>query len=227
MDKNVTFASLFNPNFNTNMVACPLCNADSTIYTNLKNKTYYACPQCKGVFLDPNALPNSGAEKERYANHNNDINDEGYRNFVRPLVDAVTQACAPGQLGLDFGAGPGPVVSTMLQEQGYSTVLYDPFFHNNPKVLERKYDYIISCEVIEHFFHPAREFSLLHSLLPLHGKLFCMTSVFFEHIDFASWYYKNDATHVFFYRPQTLHFICEKFAFANVHVDQNLIIFTK
>ncbi|MDA3868151.1 MAG: methyltransferase domain-containing protein [Salinivirgaceae bacterium] len=209
------------------MVTCPLCSAESTIYYTYKNKQYYACPQCRGVFLDPAALPEPDAEKERYAHHNNDINDQGYRNFVQPLVSAVTEFFTFNHFGLDFGAGPGPVVATMLKEQGLRTTLYDPFFHNNPQVLERKYDYIVSCEVIEHFYRPDLEFSLLYSLLRPHGKLFCMTSVYYDHIDFGSWYYKNDPTHVFFYRPQTLRYISEKFAFADVSFRNNLVVFSK
>jgi hypothetical protein len=35
--------------------------------------------------------------------------------------------------GLDFGAGPGPVIATILREQHYKVDLYDPYYWNQPE----------------------------------------------------------------------------------------------
>ena len=127
--------------------------------------------------------------------------------------------------GLDYGAGTGPVVSVMLQEKGYQIAQYDPFFYNNQGLLTNKYDYIVACEVIEHFHHPYKEFKLLKSLLEETGELFCVTNLYNPGIDFGSWYYKNDITHVFIYQKDTLDWIKDNIGFSQVKINNRLIIF--
>jgi SAM-dependent methyltransferase len=127
--------------------------------------------------------------------------------------------------GLDFGAGTGPVLSKVLQDNNYSIKMYDPFFHYHPELLDDKYDFIGSCEVIEHFHNPYNEFKLLKSLLNDKGKLYCMTEPYHDGIDFASWYYKNDPTHVFFYHQKTFEWIKMEFGFSSVSVKGRLITF--
>ena len=61
--------------------------------------------------------------------------------------------------GLDFGAGTGPVISKVLKDNEYKIKQFDPFFHNYPELLKEKYDYIVCCEVMEHFYDPAKEFA--------------------------------------------------------------------
>lgn len=166
------------------------------------------------------------SEKERYETHNNDINDEAYRKFASPLVKQVTGNYQPGSRGLDFGAGTGPVASAMLREQGYDMTLYDPFFHNDPASLVKSYDFIICCEVIEHFYNPATEFRLLRSLLDKKGKLICMTELLMSGTDFADWWYKNDETHVFFYTPESIAWIGARFSFDTFIKSSRIVIFT-
>ena len=92
------------------------------------------------------------------------------------------------------------------------------------ELLTRKYDYIVSCEVIEHFHKPDVEFSLLHKLLKHGGTLICMTFLYDEHIDFKNWHYKNDSTHVFIYRHKTIKFIADHYGFTNFEINNRLII---
>jgi len=97
--------------------------------------------------------------------HNNDVNDSGYHKFVSPIVNAVLNDFLPEHKGLDFGAGTGPVISKLLTDRNYQIKQYDPYFFNLPELLQKKYDYIVCCEVIEHFYDPDKEFQLLKSLL--------------------------------------------------------------
>ncbi len=129
-------------------------------------------------------------------------------------------------IGLDFGCGPGPVISHLLQNSGYMIKQYDPIFHVDQRVLESKYHYIVCCEVIEHFHSPAEEFRRLRSLLKSNGELICMTDLITDETDFAKWYYKNDPTHVFLYRRETLQYIAEEFDFAKCRIDGRLIVMT-
>lgn len=203
---------------------CPLCKSASTEFCKENVKSYFLCSHCKAIFIDENNLPDSTAEIKRYREHNNDVHDIRYQSFVSPIVNAVRAGFDPSDKGLDYGAGTGPVISKLLDESNYQVKQYDPFFHHYPHLLEDKYDYIICCEVIEHFHHPAKEFTLLRKLLTDEGKLFCMTNIYDSSIDFKSWYYKNDPTHVFFYHSETLHYIARHFGFSDINIDNNLII---
>ncbi len=53
-----------------------------------------------------------------------------------------------------------------------------------------------------------------------------MTDLYNEAIDFDSWYYKNDPTHVFFYTKETFEWIREKYNFLNVTIAHRFIIFS-
>lgn len=205
---------------------CPLCGSDAALYFNEPERKYYQCRQCAGVFLDPAAYLSKEDERERYLQHNNDVNDPGYQKFVEPIILGVTEKFRPEHKGLDFGAGTGPVIAKLLGQKGYSIKLYDPFFWNNSQNLKDRYDFIVCCEVIEHFQHPAGEFKLLKSLLKPRGVLFCMTDFYKEKLDFKSWYYKDDPTHVFFYHLNTLFWVRSNFGFSTLECKERLARFT-
>jgi len=176
--------------------------------------------------MDAANQPTPDNEKSRYKEHNNDTEDQGYQNFVSPITTAILNDFTPAHSGLDFGAGTAPVISKILQDHQFQIKQYDPFFYNYPELLNDKYDYIACCEVIEHFNDPYREFSLLKSLLLPSGKLYCMTDLYNESIDFHKWYYKNDQTHVFIYHEKTIHWIKKEFKFSDVKINGRLITFS-
>jgi len=176
--------------------------------------------------MDKNDYPTPEEEIHRYESHNNDVDDPRYQNFVSPLVEEITQRFEPHHLGLDFGSGTGPVITKMLNDRGYNLNVYDPFFDNHPEVLRQKYDYIVSCEVIEHFHHPYQEFRDLKSMLKPGGALLLKTDVYTEDIDFHTWYYKSDETHVFFYHPNTFHWIKQEFGFSALEIDGRHITYS-
>ncbi|MDT8310050.1 MAG: class I SAM-dependent methyltransferase [Methylophaga sp.] len=171
-------------------------------------------------------MPDVADEKAQYLTHENDVNDPRYQKFVSPITKAILTEQTTDKTGLDFGAGPGPVISHQLAKQGYWVTLYDPFFYNNINALNGQYNFIISCEVIEHFHQPAQEFARLRRLLKPGGSLYCMTELFSETQDFASWYYKNDPTHVFFYHANSLPLITERFGFSRYRQSGRLIVFS-
>lgn len=205
-----------------NLTQCPLCESEAEFFYQHK---YLSCPECHSLFKHPRLLPSIEEEKNRYTLHDNDVNDPKYQKFVSPITDLIFDHFTPLDLGLDFGCGTGPVISKMLSENGFEVLQYDPLFCNNKKLLEQKYDYIICCEVIEHFHKPNKEFALLRSLLKEGGRLYCKTHPFDESIDFENWYYKEDETHVFFYQVKTFEWIKEKFGFKDLLVDGRIISF--
>jgi len=206
---------------------CPLCHSDSRIFFE-DHTSYRICKNCQGIFVENTDLPSSEEEHLRYEEHNNDVEDIGYQNFVMPVVDFITKNFSKQSLGLDYGAGPGPVVSKLLMEAGYKTPKkYDPFYYPDQSVLKIKYDYIICCEVIEHFHDPKEEFNRLYELLETSGSLVCMTHLYEDSIPFDNWYYKNDPTHVFIYKKETIEYIAKTFGFKNHSIQDRLIHFRK
>lgn len=203
------------------MYSCPLCKKETE---NSPLRGFYACFGCNSIFRSPDDYLTWEEEKKRYELHENDSEDPGYQRFVAPIVQAVLKDFKPGHLGLDFGAGTGPVIFKILSEQGYIIKLYDPFFHSHPEYLEQTYDFIVCCEVIEHFYDPYKEFALLRKLLKPGGRLYCMTHLYADEVSFEKWYYKGDPTHVFFYRVDTLEWIKEQFQFHQLWIKDRLII---
>ena len=151
---------------------CTLCN------TQLKQKAddfFFICDVCGGYVKDVKYFLESKDEKERYEAHTNDVEDPGYQNFTLPINEKILQTQRTDQLGLDYGCGKGPVITTQLTKKGYRIVLYDPYFYPSEDYLKHEYDYIFSCEVFEHFYHPKQEIEKLVRLLKPGGRLYIMT----------------------------------------------------
>ncbi|QOP41521.1 class I SAM-dependent methyltransferase [Sulfurimonas marina] len=203
---------------------CRLCGTQAQFFHQDKQK-YFRCPTCKAIFTEQEDLPNESSEKERYELHDTEI-DEGYKKFVSPITSHVIKEFSKEDKGLDFGSGRSRVISKVLEEHGFSIESYDPFFSNKPQLLEQKYHYITSCEVIEHFYEPGKEFERIKSMLQEGGKLYLMTELYNDSIDFASWYYKNDPTHVFFYTKETFEWIKQHYKFSKLIIEKRLIVFS-
>lgn len=203
---------------------CPLCRSNGE---DFHQGVFFQCEHCGGIFRPARLHLPAHLEKARYEQHHNDVTDEGYRQFVAPVVQAVTGRFSPHHQGLDFGAGPGPVVTAMLSERGYDIRPYDPYFHDDPEPLRRRYDYIVCCEVIEHFREPGEEFKRLYGLLNAGGWLICQTHPFTAGIDFGRWYYKNDKTHVFIYQPSTLERLQTLIGFSELRLHGRLAEFRR
>ena len=205
---------------------CALCGSVSGLSFSFRERDYYRCVSCCSLMVDPAFHLSFEEEKKRYDQHNNDVNDPGYRKFVRPIVDLVKLTCEPGAKGLDYGAGSGPVAALLLEQEGFKIELFDPFYWNNFKVLQSSYAFIICSEVIEHFRQPAAEFSLLRSLLRPGGSLFCMTEIIPEDRDLRDWYYIKDPTHLFFYSREALEWIKVNNNFKELTIEGRVIHFS-
>lgn len=162
--------------------------------------------------LDP------AAERRRYLLHDNDFLDQGYQDYVTPMVDEVKKLIPKDKKGLDYGSGPESAIGYLLRDQGYEIEKYDPFFNPNPAALQATYDFILICEVVEHFYIPAEEFEKLRGMLNPGGMLFVMTVLRTEKTDFATWYYRRDPTHVCFYSEKSFDYIRRRFQFSGVKI---------
>lgn len=202
-------------------MTCTLCGS---ALIRKKDEYYYDCDTCKAIIKDKAYYLAAVEEKARYETHNNDVNDSRYQNFTSPITNYVIKEFSPEHKGLDFGSGTGPVISSMLAKRGYDIVQYDPFFAPNEHLLNGQYDYIVSCEVFEHFYNPKKEIDRLTSILKAKGMLLIMTLLYKEQIDFNTWFYRKDPTHVFIYRKETIEYIANQKNLEIVMVTDRLIV---
>ncbi len=206
---------------------CILCKGTALFFKEAHEIKYYQCKNCGSVQMDPQFYISLHAEESRYLTHNNDVDDPRYQNFVSPITKRVLQDFNSSKTGLDYGCGTGPVAASELFKKDFKVALYDPFFKPDKTPLSKTYDFIICCEVMEHFYNPFQEFQQFYELLNPGGKLYCKTSLFSEEVNFDKWYYKDDPTHVFFYTKESLTWIKKKFGFQKLEVLPKVIIFSK
>ena len=203
---------------------CPLCSYNAELFSEDKKRKFYRCPECRGIFADSDSLPSPKEEEERYHLHNYDEQYTGYLRFVTPLIEAIKDNQKNTDKGLDYGCGKVPILANHLMELGFQMALYDPFFHKNSSIFNQKYDFIVCCEVIEHFHKPNEQFQILKSLLSNSGSLYCKTELQPDLIDFQSWWYKNDITHTFFYSEETLQWIKKEFNFQDLTITSDYVV---
>jgi hypothetical protein len=201
------------------MKYCLLCES-STIFVieDALPGSYYHCRQCDLIFLEPNARPLPDEELERYRQHNNSPDNEGYVGmFAKFLGRAVIPYAKAGGRALDFGCGPGPVLQGLLQSFGFATEIYDPFFA--PQLPIGKFDLITSTEVLEHVFDPAKVWNLISGMLHEGAVLALMTHFHRGPEMFPGWWYKNDITHVAFNSEITLSWLSAEYGFRRLFCD--------
>ena len=192
---------------------CILCTQDSASLLWEKpeeDRHYYHCDACGLVFLNPSEHPNTAECRSRLQHHNNSPESAGYVEFLDPAVQLVTEYCSPGQRGLDFGCGPGPTLSQLLERKGYSMQDYDPLFYPQQELLKTDYEFVTATEVVEHFSTPRIDFQSIDQMLATHGGHFvAMTQVLVNVQEFPNWWYHKDFTHLCFYQKQTLEWIAQ------------------
>lgn len=201
---------------------CPLCDSKLKLK---KNAQFYDCSTCFALVKDAQLYISPEEEKKHYEKHNNDVNDSGYQKFVAPVIQFVLQNQKASDKGLDFGSGTGPVVSKLLTDNQFSIAQYDLYFEAIEERLQTKYDYIVCSEVWEHFQQPDKELIQLRKMLHENGRLIVMTLLYSDEINFETWHYRLDITHVFIYRKETMEFIAEKFNLELEFISERLIVF--
>ncbi len=192
------------------MANCPLCGSNHIeSYFSNKDSKYLICSECELVFSPDEFHLNETEEKSRYDLHRNNPKDERYRKFLSKIFNPVLRCLSPGDVGLDFGSGPGPTLSLMFSEQGYKVDLFDKFYANNESIFNNKYNFITSSEVVEHLDNPGVELNRLFNMLDNGGVLAIMTQMLSSDINFSSWHYKDDPTHVCFFSKNTMKYLAK------------------
>lgn len=205
---------------------CPLCTTPvAKAAEESDGRRFFDCTACRLVFLDPTQRLRPEAERARYETHQNRPDDPGYRAFLERVAGPLVERLPPGAVGLDFGSGPGPTLSVILEERGFPMRIFDPFFALDLGALEESYDFITCTETIEHFFHPREELARLSSLLRPGGLLAIMTEILSDETDFSQWWYRRDPTHVAFYRDDTFAWIGRTFGWSLECPHRKVVIF--
>ena len=198
---------------------CPLCHReDSGPFFEDRQRIYLRCLHCDLTFVPGPYRLNREDEKATYDLHQNDPGDPGI-----PLLERLDA----GQKGLDFGCGPGPTLSVLLEEQGHRVDLYDPFYFNEPSVFDNTYDFICATEVVEHMHDPGRAFGSLFRMLKPNGWLGMMTKLVRDDCDFGQWHYIRDLTHVCFYSRRTFEYLARRFHASLEVVADDVILLKK
>ena len=204
---------------------CLLCHTDSNPF----ELDTFMCPECHLVFKNPETFNSTEKDIERYSTHNNDSTDQGYLDFLGRFVTPLKPFLPRKFNALDFGCGPGPTLSLLLEEVGGSVENYDPlFFPDGHLLIPESYDVVTSTEVVEHFKTPRHDWETLVDLVKDDGVIAIMTLFYSPEIDFKKWWYKNDHTHIVFYQQKTFEYIANVFNLEILYNDnKSIIIFKK
>ncbi len=209
---------------------CGLCGSPETDLWKTADKKYVFCRRCGFVQALKEYFPSPDEERERYLKHNNSVSDSGYVKYLESFIDsAVTPYIEMGSDILDFGSGPSPVLSELLNLRGYGTVSYDPYFSDTDSWRKRTFGGVVSLEVFEHMSSPVRELKDITSVLETGGYLVIGTALHPEDKSFFDrWWYKDDFTHISFYSEKTFRIIAEMFGLKFItQKDGTRIILSK
>ena len=161
------------------------------------------------VFVGSAFHPLSAEAEERYRKHENSKHDDGYVSFLMQAITPALPFLDTQMVGLDYGCGPTPTLSHLMDDRGFNCENYDPIFF--PILSDRLYDFIFSTECFEHFISPKSDITKVLSLLKPGGLLVVMTDTWTALEGFNQWYYTRDFTHVSFYHKNTFDYICLTF----------------
>ena len=213
---------------------CPLCESAATHpFHRDRRREYRRCPICRLIHVPSKFFLSPAEEKAEYDLHENHPGDAGYRRFLGRLHGPLVERLPDRSHGLDFGCGPGPTLSVMLEEAGHHMAVYDPFYAPSSEVLEKTYDFVTASEVVEHLHHPKDELRRLWGLIRPGGWLGLMTKLALDRNPeqdleaFSRWHYKNDLTHVCFFSRQTLQWLGTQLNSPPLFMGSDVILFQK
>ncbi|MBB5210689.1 class I SAM-dependent methyltransferase [Microbulbifer hydrolyticus] len=208
--------------------SCPLCRQSAAqFYHRDKFRDYYQCARCALVFVPPAYHLSPQAEKAYYELHENSLEDEGYRRFLDRCAKPVLARLSPASRGLDFGCGPAPLLARMFEERGHSVSTYDLYFQPDASVLDCRFDFIVSTEVIEHLANPMVVLTRLWHQVDAGGILALMTKLVASPERFASWHYIRDPTHIVFFSVETFHWLAKQLSATVEFPSPDVILLTK
>lgn len=210
-------------------MSCPLC--DSSLINQFafdKRRSFLQCQDCGMVFVSRSELLSLDDEKARYDLHDNSYENEGYVKYLSGMVDEIEGLNILNPRILDFGCGKEAVLEKILKENNYDCFSYDPVYNiGNNWILDNNYDVIIVCEVIEHIYDISGSVELIKNLLTFDGYLILRTEILLDNINFSTWWYKEDPTHVNFFTPQAIKTLAQKIELDIIQLNGNIVLMHK
>lgn len=207
---------------------CPLCMSKEIVdYYRNKRRDFLQCKVCDLVFVPEQFHLSPDEEKKRYDLHQNDPKDEGYKKFLNRLALPLHERLKANSHGLDFGSGPGPTLSGMLEDKGHTVEIYDHFYANDKEVLQKRFDFITATEVFEHLRKPMTEIEQLWKLLKPGGILGIMTKLVLDKDAFSKWHYITDRTHICYFSERTFMWLSYKLKAKLEFIGSDVILLYK
>ncbi|MBX2858003.1 MAG: class I SAM-dependent methyltransferase [Cellvibrionaceae bacterium] len=207
---------------------CPLCHhACREEFFRESSRYYLRCNYCQLVYVPAEFHLSLARERAEYDKHENTDNHPGYRQFLSRLSEPLICLLRQGARGLDFGCGPGPVLSAMIHDRGFSVDIFDPFYFPSSATLRREYDFVTATEVLEHLRQPRQTLDDILRCLRPGGYLGVMTKLVIGAGAFSRWHYKNDPTHIVFFSQHTFRWLCEQLNLHIVYQKNDVVIFRK
>lgn len=209
---------------------CKICQGSTEELPDKQfNHMYYYCRGCHFVFIEDKHHISYEEERNIYELHQNSLDDQGYVSYLEAYIEEGLCNFVSSGEGLEFGSGPEPVLAELLKRRGYEVDIYDRHYADNHKVWNKKYDFITSTEVVEHFHEPLETLRVMAELLKPGGYLSIMTLFLPENLElFQDWWYRRDLTHIAFFSPQAFKVIGDKLGLEMVyHNDKRIVVFRK
>ncbi|MGE3609891.1 MAG: class I SAM-dependent methyltransferase [Bacteriovoracaceae bacterium] len=167
-------------------------------------RSYFLCQNCELIFVPRNQLIPEIKEKERYELHQNAESDPYYQDYLSQILISVLPLIEKNQVGLDFGCGRTTLLAQLFSQKGIEVDSFDYYFLKDETIWNKKYDFIVLSEVIEHLRDPFEEMKSLKNILNPNGKMFIKTKFYPQKSEFDQWFYKRDLTHIQFFNPQSM-----------------------
>ncbi len=207
---------------------CPLCGENQIKeYSKDVTRLYHQCLCCTLIFVSRDELITQDEEKKRYDAHENNFEDQGYRFYLENIFSIIQGHVTTDDLGLDFGCGHSRMIQDIAAQKNILIDSFDLFYHPEEKIWNKKYDFIILSEVIEHLRAPIAELQRLKEILNKNGKLFIKTKLAPKtRNEFDQWFYKRDKTHIQFFTHEAFEKLSENFQFeSSVQIGEDLFLF--
>jgi 2-polyprenyl-3-methyl-5-hydroxy-6-metoxy-1,4-benzoquinol methylase len=208
-------------------MTCKICRSSvERFHDEVMQSDFFHCKACSFIFKDESNIVSETRERQQYEQHNNSFQSPGY---VAMFEEFIEKCVTPYRRGvrtvLDFGCGPGPVLSKLLERQGFEVDIYDKFFAPFPVYENRTYDLITCTEVIEHIKEPLEIMAFFRNHLRENGHLCLMTQFHSDDkTEFLHWWYRKDPTHICFYRPETFKANAERMGFKLRYFDEKKLL---
>lgn len=194
-------------------MCCPLCSTEGcTLLTMDRWRQYWYCGNCTLIFVPTRYHCSVQQERERYALHDNTVLNTGYVRYLQEMVDILDERVPAQATVLDYGCGEHAVLTTLLCEQGYRCLPFDPLyvFPEAPVQEKLRFDAIILCEVIEHCRTIRETIEDLGRKITSRGTVFIRTQCYpHPKVSIAEWWYAKDPTHILFFSYQALEVVAE------------------